>query len=454
MKKTQSRLMLYSRQTKQKSDARHGKVSKHPSNTFSSLNYIIAAAKKVTRIFGFFLSRQRKSSSKDGVFDDTNNNSQVSKLSYSSDSNTRSSRLKSSNSYGSSGSKSGQATTINFSIEDIQRATGNFSPANKIGEGGCGTVYKGKLRDGSVVAVKRAKRMNKYDKYLLLEFKNEILTLSKIEHLNLVKLFGFLEHEDERIIVVEYIGNGNLREHLDGKQGNGLELAERLDIAIDVAHALAYLHTYSDTPVIHRDIKASNILITEKLRAKVSDFGFARMLVEDPAASHISTQVKGTAGYLDPDYLRTYQLTEKSDVYSFGVLLVEMMTGRYPIEPKKPMKERVTIRWAMQSLKAGEAILVMDARLRRSPASNMAVEKVLKLAHECLAPTRQPRPSMKKCAEILWGIRKDFREKAFSTTSSASTSHHSSHYPTRDAKKSRKISFGMEDGDSYRFVSA
>lgn len=109
---------------------------------------------------------------------------------------------------------------------------------------------------------------------------------------------------------------------------------------------------------------------------------------------------------------------------------------------------------AMQSLKAGEAILVMDPRLRRSPASNMAVEKVLKLAHECLAPTRQPRPSMKKCAEILWGIRKDFREKAFSTTSSASTSHHSSHYPTRDAKKSRKISFGMEDGDSYRFVSA
>jgi serine/threonine protein kinase len=101
----------------------------------------------------------------------------------------------------------------------------------------------------------------------------------------------------------------------------------------------------TEHPIIHRDIKASNILITEKLRAKVADFGFARLAANDPDASHISTQIKGTVGYLDPDYLRTNQLTEKSDVYSFGVLLVELMTGRQPIESKRPMSERVTIRW-------------------------------------------------------------------------------------------------------------
>lgn len=106
----------------------------------------------------------------------------------------------------------------------------------------------------------------------------------------------------------------------------------------------------TDHPIIHRDIKSSNILLTEKLRAKVADFGFARLASEDPAATHISTQIKGTAGYLDPEYLRTYQLTDKSDVYSFGVLLVELMTGRHPLEPKKPLSERVTIRWVSMLL--------------------------------------------------------------------------------------------------------
>ncbi|XWS24714.1 hypothetical protein CRYUN_Cryun27aG0007200 [Craigia yunnanensis] len=206
-------------------------------------------------------------------------------------------------------------------------------------------VFKGRLKDGSLVAIKRAKKDN-YDQGLPLQFKNEILTLSKIEHLNLVRLFGFLEHRDEQIIVVEYVGNGNLQEHLDGVRGNGLEIANRLDIAIDVSHAVTYLHTYTgNPPIIHRDIKALNILVTEKLSAKVANFGFARLATEDPAATHISTQVKGTAGYLDPDYTKTYQLTDKSDVYSFGVLLVELMTGRYPIESSRPVKERVTIRW-------------------------------------------------------------------------------------------------------------
>ncbi|GLU02268.1 hypothetical protein SLE2022_195230 [Rubroshorea leprosula] len=417
-----------------------------------ALKYIRAAAKGIVGIFRVALFRKRKKT----AADDNKTSSQIRNTSFSiTDSSVSTAKslatVRSSISYASSsGNASGQIATVNFSFGEISKATENFSPANIIGEGGFGTVYKGKLKDGSLVAIKRAKK-DSYEKSQWFEFRNEILTLSKIEHLNLVRLLGYLEHGDERIIVVEYVGNGNLREHLDGVRGNGLEIAERLDIAIDVAHAVTYLHMYTDTPMIHRDIKASNVLVTEKLRAKVADFGFARLASGDPGATHISTQVKGTAGYVDPEYLRTYQLTEKSDVYSFGVLLVEMMTGRYPIESKRPLKERVTTRWAMQRLKEGEFVIAMDPRLRRSPASNVVVEKVLKLAQDCLAPSRQSRPSMNKCAEILWGIRKDFREATL--ISSSSTSHHSATFPNRDITKTRHL-FGIEDNESHGFISA
>ncbi|RRT38816.1 hypothetical protein B296_00046515 [Ensete ventricosum] len=129
------------------------------------------------------------------------------------------------------------------------------------------------------------------------------------------------------------------------QRGKILELATRLEIAIDVAHAITYLHMYSDNPIIHRDIKSSNILLTDNLRAKVADFGFARLFMVESDATHVSTQVKGTAGYLDPEYLRTYQLTVKSDVYSFGVLLVELVSGRRPIEPRRELNERLTANW-------------------------------------------------------------------------------------------------------------
>ncbi|KAK0604706.1 hypothetical protein LWI29_018509 [Acer saccharum] len=444
-----SLVLSSSNQSKKESETNHGHgvvaIKHQHKKTLPALNFVIVAAKKVNGVFRVFFTRKKKANPVP-----EGGNSEVRKPFYSTE--TRSSW--SSDSYSSSSSVGGQVMAINFTIGEIYKATDNLSPANKIGEGGFGTVYKGKLRDGSVVAVKRA-RKTKSDQSILLEFKNEILTLSKIEHLNLVRLLGYVEDKEERLMVMEYVGNGNLREHLDGKLGNGLEIAELLDIAIDVAHALAYLHTYTDNPIIHRDIKASNILVTEKLRAKVADFGFAR-LAADPSVTHISTQVKGTAGYLDPEYLRTYQLTEKSDVYSFGVLLVEMMTGRYPIEHKKPQKERITIRWAIQKLKAGDAIIVMDPRLRRGPASTMAVEKVLKLAHHCLAPSRQSRPAMKNCAEVLWGIRKDFRERALSSSAAAaSTSHHSANYPIGNAKENRCTSFGIDDGENYnKFISA
>ncbi|CAL5334064.1 unnamed protein product [Camellia sinensis] len=409
----------------------------------SALSYLKAVVNKVAAI----LLCQRKSSSKEPRSDAVMGiNSSIDNSTGSSRSQMRS---KFSDSSCSSVATNGQVGTFAFSIEEIYKATDIFSTANKLGEGGFGTVYKGKLKDGSFVAIKRAKK-DMHEKRSFTEFKNEILTLSKIEHLNLVRLFGYLEHGDERIIVVEYIANGTLREHLDGTRGNELEISERLDIAIDVAHAVTYLHMYMDLPIIHRDIKASNILITEKLRAKVADFGFARLAVEDPGATHISTQVKGTVGYLDPEYIKTYQLTEKSDVYSFGIVLVELITGRYPLEPTRPLKERVTAKWALQRLKEGAAVVAMDPRLRRSPASLMVVEKILKLARHCLAPQRPSRPSMKQCCEVLWGIRKDFRDMNLALAAS-SISHHSDRVDVRNAHRNM---FGIEDDECYRFKSA
>ncbi|KAJ4876749.1 Calmodulin-binding receptor-like cytoplasmic kinase 2 [Raphanus sativus] len=315
--------------------------------------------------------------------------------------------------YGNGNGNNGNETenqNQRFSFDEIYAATKNFSPSFRIGQGGFGTVYKVKLRDGSTVAVKRAKK-SLHDDRQGAEFMSEIKTLAQVTHLSLVKYYGYLVHNDEKLLVVEYVPNGNLRDHLDCKDGKTLDMATRLDIATDVAHAITYLHMYTQPPIIHRDIKSSNILLTDNFRAKVADFGFARLAPDsESGATHVSTQVKGTAGYLDPEYLTTYQLTEKSDVYSFGVLLVELLTGRRPIELHREQKERITIRWAIKKFTSGDTISVLDPKLERNPSNNLALEKVLEMAFQCLAPHRGSRPSMKKCSEILWGIRKDYRE--------------------------------------------
>ncbi|KAH6836631.1 calmodulin-binding receptor-like cytoplasmic kinase 1 [Perilla frutescens var. hirtella] len=457
MKKTQSPLIIRPGQIRRLNTNSGDRTTRYEAqkdchkSKNPALRYIATAAKRVGGVFSFIFFRRKKAdptSSRDQVQSDTRHYQAGESPNFSSSRKLLRSRRAS---YDASPEVDSAKSRNSSAFEEICKGTGNFSSDNIIGEGGFGIVYKGKLNNGSVVAVKRAKRET-HDQRLSAEFKNEILALSKIEHLSLVRFYGYLEHGDERLIVVEYVSNGTLREHLDGTLANGLEIGERLDIAIDVAHAITYLHTYTDPPIIHRDIKATNILITEKLRAKVADFGFARLATEDPGATHISTQIKGTAGYLDPEYLRTYQLTETSDVYSFGVLLVEMMTGRHPIESKRGLDERITIRWALKRLRDGEVVVAMDPRLRRSIASIQAVERVFKLARHCLAPSRSSRPSMRQCAEKLWEIRRELKEN--STTSMPSTPSHSANAVERYARQSRLNVFGIEESDSLMFVSA
>ncbi|KAK3439459.1 hypothetical protein EUGRSUZ_C04322 [Eucalyptus grandis] len=295
--------------------------------------------------------------------------------------------------------------SLHLNFSQVTKATNNFSPSLRIGKGGFGTVYRASLDEGQVVAIKRAKR--EHFKGLRTEFSSEVELLAKIDHRNLVRLLGYVDNGDERFIITEYVPNGTLREHLDGRRGRILDFNQRLEIAIDIAHGLTYLHLYAERQIIHRDVKSSNILLTETLRAKVADFGFARLGAVDSDDSHVSTNVKGTVGYLDPEYMRTYKLTTKSDVYSFGVLLVEMLTGRRPVELKRPFEERVTLVWAFKKFDEGEVVDLVDPRLEEVVDAGILL-RIFGLAIQCAAPVRADRPDMKAVGEQLWAIRADY----------------------------------------------
>lgn len=295
--------------------------------------------------------------------------------------------------------------SVHLSMSQVTRATQNFSSSLQIGEGGFGTVYKARLHDGQIVAMKRAKK--EHLRNLQNEFSREVELLARIEHRNLVRLLGYVDRGNERIIITEYVPNGTLREHLDGKYGKILDFNQRLEISIDVAHALTYLHLYTEKQIIHRDVKSSNILLTESMRAKVADFGFAKLGPVDTEETHVSTQVRGTVGYLDPEYMRTYQLTPKSDVYSFGILLLEILTARRPVEVKRPIEERVTIRWAFRNYNEGNIVGLVDP-LMDEVVDVEVLTKMFGLAFECAAPTRADRPDMKQVGEQLWAIRMDY----------------------------------------------
>ncbi|GMP63483.1 hypothetical protein CsSME_00025151 [Camellia sinensis var. sinensis] len=210
-----------------------------------------------------------------------------------------------------------------FSFEELKKYTNTFSEANCIGSGGYGKVYRGTLPTGQLVAIKRAKQGSMQGG---LEFKSELELLSRVHHKNVVSLVGYCFEQGEQVLVYEYIANG--------KSGIRLDWMKRLQIALGAASGLQYLHELANPPIIHRDIKSNNILLDEYLNAKVSDFGLSKSLLYSENC-HITTQVKGTMGYLDPEYCMTQQLTEKSDVYAFGVLMIELITAKQPIEKGK-----------------------------------------------------------------------------------------------------------------------
>lgn len=290
-----------------------------------------------------------------------------------------------------------------FTGKEIKKATNNFSGDRLLGVGGYGEVYKGILNDGTLVAIKCAKLGNAKGTDQVL---NEVRILCQVNHRSLVGLLGCCVELEQPMLVYEYISNGTLLEHLQHSKARGpgqlkLNWVHRLRIAHDTAEGLAYLHSSAVPPIYHRDVKSSNILLDQKLNAKVSDFGLSRLAHTD--LSHISTCAQGTLGYLDPEYYRNYQLTDKSDVYSFGVVLLELLTALKAIDLNREADD-VNLAIYVQRMVNEERLMDAVDPMLKEGASGMEVDTVKALgflAVSCLEERRQNRPSMKEVAEEI-----------------------------------------------------
>lgn len=294
----------------------------------------------------------------------------------------------------------GKASKI-YTGKEIKKATNNFSKDRLLGSGGYGEVYKGILKDGTEVAVKCAKLGNTKGTDQVL---NEVRILCQVNHRSLVGLLGCCVELEQPIMVYEYISNGTLSEHLQGLKPGGrgkLTWPRRLQIAHDTAEGLSYLHSSATPPIYHRDVKSSNILLDEKLNAKVSDFGLSRLAHTD--MSHISTCAQGTLGYLDPEYYKKYQLTDKSDVYSFGVVLLELLTSQKAIDFNRA-EDDVNLAVYVRRMVEEEKLMETVDPVLKEKASELEQETIKALAFlavGCLEEQRQNRPSMKEVAEEI-----------------------------------------------------
>lgn len=283
-----------------------------------------------------------------------------------------------------------------FTHAEVSFATKKFQ--TEIGKGGFGPVYYGKLRDGQEVAVKVCKESQGTG-----EFFNEVEVLSKLRHKNLVTLIGYCQ-EVEQILIYEFMENGSLHDHLFGNSkytAGNLDWTTRLNIALDAAQGLAYLHTGCGESIVHRDIKSTNILLTAKFGAKVADFGVTKLIGDD---SKVFTLVKGTAGYLDPEYYTTHFLTLKSDIFSFGVVLLELLTGRACIDRSNPSNMHPNIcDWVRKTLKHGDVREVLDPAMTKSvPGPSLeAAWKVAEIAMQCVEPRSIHRPTILRVVEEL-----------------------------------------------------
>ncbi|KAL0407103.1 UNVERIFIED_CONTAM: putative LRR receptor-like serine/threonine-protein kinase [Sesamum latifolium] len=288
--------------------------------------------------------------------------------------------------------------TYTFTYAELRTATDDFNLANKLGEGGFGPVYKGTLADGRVVAVKQLSAASHQGKR---QFLAEIATVSAVQHRNLVKLYGCCIEGDKRLLVYEYLENKSLDQLLFGTEGKSLYLdwETRYDICLGVARGLAYLHEESRLRIVHRDVKASNILLDSDLTPKISDFGLAKLYDENK--THISTRVAGTIGYLAPEYAMRGRLTEKADIFSFGVVALEIISGRPNSDPSLKDDTIYLLEWAWNLHEDNREIELVDPTLHQYDAN--AVKRIIGIALLCTQASPALRPSMSRVVAMLTG---------------------------------------------------
>ncbi|CAI9766131.1 unnamed protein product [Fraxinus pennsylvanica] len=339
------------------------------------------------------------------------------------------------------------ATAKVFSIDEIERVTDNFNASRILGEGGFGLVYGGTLDDGRKVAVKVLKRDDHQGSR---EFLAEVEMLSRLHHRNLVKLLGICAEDHCRSLIYELVPNGSVESHLHGvdKEVSPLDWHARVRIALGAARGLAYLHEDSSPRVIHRDFKSSNILLEHDFTPKVSDFGLARTAMEE-GNKHISTHVMGTFGYLAPEYAMTGHLLVKSDVYSYGVVLLELLTGRKPVDLSQPPGQENLVAWARPLLGSKEGLeMIIDQALKSNVPSD-SIAKFAAIASMCVQPEVSHRPFMGEVVQALKLVCSEFDETREPVSRSCSQEDFSIDIESKQSRISNELAEDLET--SYRF---